>query len=67
MMQTVKDDFFDELDSFNFENGFSLAFGLINDDFDLEPLTPDIGFLELYATEWGYDENEEFGGKKEWE
>ena len=59
IMQTVKDDYFDEKESFTFQNGFSIAFGLINDEFNLEPLTPDIGYLELYAFEWGFDENDE--------
>ena len=37
-----------------------MAFGLINDDFDLSPLTPDIGKIEIIAATWGYDENDEY-------
>ena len=45
MMQTVKDNFFTEADSFSHLNGLALAFAITNDDLDLAPLTPDIGSL----------------------
>ena len=45
MMQTLKDNYFDELDQFTVQDGFAIAFGLINDAMDLAELTPDIGSL----------------------
>ena len=64
MMQTIKDDFFDESDSFALDQGFAFAFALVNDDFDLAPLTPEIGTIEIYAEVWGYDENSEYFDQK---
>ena len=59
MMQTVKDNFFDELETFGREQDFAIAFGLINDDFNLPPLSKEIGSLDIYAYEWGFEEDGE--------
>lgn len=59
-MMTMKDNFISEFDEFNVDHGFSIAFGLINDEMDLGELTPDIGKIELVALEWGFREDNEY-------
>ena len=54
------DNFFEETDVFGVDNNFAMAFGLINDDLDLSPLTPDIGKIEIIANTWGYDDDDEY-------
>lgn len=54
MMMTIKDNFISEFEDFNVDHGFSIAFGLINDEMDLPELVPEIGKMELVAMEWGY-------------
>ena len=67
ILQTLMKDFEGDNNSkFSSEQGFEIAYSIINESLDLEPLDPSIGELKIGAWEWGYNDNDEYYENWKW-